>query len=300
MTSRLATSLAAVVALVFCPARARAEPWFGWGEDATEDQFADGDFDEEDHVAMRVGGHTGSSDLHGESWVSLVGFERHLLSGRSDVGGIVVIGLALDRISAGPVHGLGDPPSPPAPVPPLPPAPKPWPSVASLAKPCVAAALRTSGLGIDDARIDSLVERSRVSALLPETRLRAMRLWDDAAHATTLATTNDTNYYDAIGANLVLEVRLTWRFDRLLYANDEPTLERVRLERQDARMRIATRTLEALFAWQHAVMDRDRAVAGSREESESRLREMEAEATLDVLTGGWFEGHHLDLEGAGR
>ena len=114
-----------------------------------------------------------------------------------------------------------------------------------------------------------------------------MRLWDDAAHATTLATTDDTNYYDAIGANLVLELRLTWRLDRLLYAGDEPTLERVRLERQDARARVATRTLEVLFAWQRAARREARqAAAGSPEELEAELRAAEAEATLDVLTGG--------------
>ena len=33
--------------------------------------------------------------------------------------------------------------------------------------------------------------------------------------------------YDAIGANLVLELRLTWRLDRLVYAGDEATLLRV-------------------------------------------------------------------------
>jgi hypothetical protein len=152
----------------------------------------------------------------------------------------------------------------------------------------VAAAWRSAGLGIDDARIDALIARSRASALLPETRLRAMRLWDDASHATTLATTDNTSYYDAIGANLVLEVRLTWRLDRLLYAGDEPTLERVRLERQDARARVAARTLDALFAWERARVAAAGAAAGSPEAVESRIRAAEAEATLDVLTGGWF------------
>ena len=194
--------------------------------------------------------------------MSLVGFERQLLSGRRDVGGMVVVGLALDRIAAGSVHRHRRPAASPR----LPPAASRLPrggarrsrrlAAPQLARKCVAAAWRTAGLGADDARIDALISRSRASALLPETRLRAMRLWDDASHATTLATTDDTSYYDAIGANLVLEVRLTWRLDRLLYAGDEPTLERVRLERQDARARVAARTLEALFAWQRATVAR--------------------------------------------
>jgi hypothetical protein len=118
-----------------------------------------------------------------------------------------------------------------------------------------------------------------------------MRLFTDAAHTTLLATTDATNYYDAVGANLVLEARLTWRLDRLVYAGDEATLERVRLERQEARSRLGTRTLEALFAWERASLDEEEekgAGQGARERREASLRTAQAAATLDVLTGGWF------------
>ncbi len=278
-------ALVASLVLVSAPAVARAEPWFGWGENAQEDAFADGDLDEEDHIAAHLGAHVGAADVHGESWVSLRGFSRQLQSGKSDLGGLVVVGLALDRVGAGPVHRLAEPASAlPAPASR---APRTLAALAS-ARECVAAAWRTSGLGEDDVRLDSLASRSRSSALLPETRMRAMRLWTDAAHTTTLATTDGTTYYDAAGANLVLELRLTWRLDRLLFAGDEPTLERVRLERQDARARVATRTLETLFAWQRATLDAHQTAPGSREESEALLRVAETEATLDVLTGGWF------------
>jgi hypothetical protein len=313
MHARIALIVA--LAIVFGrPSPARADPLFGAGENAREDAFVDGDFDEEDHVVMRLGGHVGASDLHGQSWVSLVAFGKQLRSGRSDVGGFVVVGLALDRIATGPSHRLADPPRPgrqasvtppprdppppaPAPVPvPVPaPAPMPGPTPpaklevsAALARDTVAAALRASGLGVDDARIDDLVSRARASAWLPETRMRAMRLWNDATHTTTVASTDTANFYDAVGANLVLELRLTWRLERLLYAGDEGTLERVRLERLDARTRLATRTLEVLFGWDRATMEVRQAVAGSREEIEARVRAAEAEATLEVLTGGWF------------
>jgi hypothetical protein len=210
---------------------------------------------------------------------------------------MVVVGLALDRIAAGPVHKTIDPPrlAPAAPPPaaseaPAPaPAPKPLVLEApSLAKECVAAALRASGLGVDDARIDALVARSRASAWLPETRMRAMRLWDDASHTTTLASTDTANFYDAVGANLVLELRLTWRLDRLVFAGDEPMLERLRLERVDARSRLATRTLEALFTWERARVEEERAEGGSPEMIQAQVRAAEARATLDVLTAGWF------------
>jgi hypothetical protein len=314
MPSKPLLPFIAIALLLLVPSRARADPLFGHGEDALEDAFVDGDLDEEDHVAMRLGGHMGASDVHGQSWVSLVGFTRELLSGRSDVGGFLVVGLALDRIATGPVHRLADPPrhprtpplgpvlppAAPAPAPPGPAilAPAPAARVVELVPPafardCVSAALQASGLGVDDARIDALVSRARESAWLPETRMRAMRLWDSANNATTLATTDTANFYDAVGANLVLELRLTWRLDRLLYAGDEGTLERVRLERLDARTRLATRTLEVLFTWERATLEARQATSGSPEELGARLRASEAQATLDVLTAGWFSARTL-------
>jgi hypothetical protein len=290
---------------------ARADPLFDLGQDSLEDRFVDGDLDEEDLNAARLGAHTASADFHGGTWISLVGFTKQLLSGRNDLGGMVVVGVAFDRIAVGPVHHVVDPPKPvpppppPSPAPPPPATPTPAPAVAAavvapdpvspaLARGCVAAALRTSGLGTNDAKLDELVSRARTSALLPETRMRAMRMWDDTNNITTLASTDTANFYDAVGANLVLELRLTWRFDRLLYAGDEPTIERVRLERQDARTRVATHVLEVLFTWQRAQVAVEEAPSGSRELVEAHLRVAEAEATLDVLTGGWFSQRRLD------
>jgi hypothetical protein len=277
---------------------ARADPLFDHGQDHIEDQYADGDLDEEDLIAMRLGAHTPSADMHGGSWVSLMGFTRLLRSGRNDLGAIVVVGLALDRIATGPVHHADEipkaspsppPAPPPQPPPPAPPAqPRVDPIPPRLARDCVAAALRTAGIGVDDRSLDALVSRARASAWLPETRMRAMRLWADANHVTTAATTDTASFYDSIGANFVLELRLTWRFERLLYSGDEPTIERVRLERQDARSRVATHVLEVLFAWQRARVAENDAPPSSRELEEAQLREAEEVATLDVLTGGWF------------
>jgi hypothetical protein len=278
-------------------------------EDEELDRLEDGDIDEEDRVAIHARGvGTGdSTDVHDESWISLVGLRRELQSGKSDLGGMVIVGLALDRLAAGPVRRVDAPAYASSARTRLLAAASlaashvaangaergggsgtvggdfpPW-----LARECVAAALRTAGLD-GDARLDSIVSRAHASAALPETRLRAMRLWDDANHTTTLATTDGTNYYDAVGANLVLEARLTWRLDRLVYAGDEPTLERLRLERQEARSRLSTRTLEALFAWERARVDAGAAVPDTRERIEADLRAAEARATLDVLTGGRF------------
>jgi hypothetical protein len=263
-------------------ARADPEPPV---QDNLEDPLADGDIDEEDLSALSPVAYAGLPLLHGQSWVSLVGFSR-LMSSQNDIGGMLVVGLALDRLAAGPVPRLADPrPESPSPAPRLPPHPA---LVApSLARACVAAALRASGLGTDDSRVDALVARARASAWLPETRVRVARLIADAARAATHATTDGTNYYETVGAHLMLELRLTWRFDRLLYAGDEPSLERTRLERQEARSRLAARTLETLFTWQRAVIEAQGA-AGAEEELQAWLRASEAQASLDVLTAGWF------------
>ena len=282
----IAPLAAAFVALALLSKVARGEPpSFASDEDEQDERVMDGDIDEEDRVGLRIGGQPGAADVHGQSWLSLVGFGRQLWSGKNDIGAGLVLALALDRFAQGPVHKIGEPSPPVAETPAVAALPA---FPASLARDCVVAAWRASGLGVDDARIDSIISRSRASALMPETRLRAMRLFTDAAHTTLLATTDATNYYDAIGANLVLEARLTWRLDRLIYAGDEPTLERVRLERQQARSRLGTRTLDALFAWERATLDEQDAPGGGREKREASLRTAQASAALDVLTGGWF------------
>jgi hypothetical protein len=157
-----------------------------------------------------------------------------------------------------------------------------------LARGCVAAAWRASGLGEDDAKIDSMIARANVSAALPEASVHATQLWSDSNDTSTVATSGATTFYDVLGSHFVITVRLSWKLDRLLYAGDEAALERIRVERHEARARLATRTLDALFALARARVDRAEAVAGSRELVEARLRAAEAWATLDVLTAGWF------------
>lgn len=289
-----------VVALVLTSLEARAAPLARSGEDL----FADGDLDAEDLVGRAtVGRAVAPRTPGGQSWVSLAGFTRSSLDGEREVGGLVVVGLPLDRItrlgtrSAG-VAGAGAAAGNGGSVAlaghgdeaPLGVTPR-------LARSAVEAAWRAAGLGTDDSRLDSIVARARWSALLPETRLRATRYDDQRLYTET--TTDVNRLRDSAGANLSLEARLTWRFDRLVYADDEPSFERMRLERHDARSRIGGRVLEALFHWHRAWLELRYAQAASREareppgrpsrdEVETALRVMEAEATLDVLTAGWF------------
>lgn len=293
---------------------ARAAPVFSRRDSpspSNDDAFADGDLDAHDIVGRSVLGRAargGGSATGGETWLSLAGFTRTRLDGQKEIGGFVVVGLPLDRMagggaraSAAPVGAAG------VTAPPAASGTVPSPTIViadetigvtpRLARSTVEAAWRASGIGGDDGRLDSIIARARWSAILPETRLRAIRYEDQRLY--TDASADSSRLRDTAGANVGLEARLTWRFDRLLYADDEPSFERMRLERHDARARIAARVLEALFHWHRAWLDVRWAQAASREaheapgrptrdEIEAGLRMMEAEATLDVLTGGWF------------
>jgi hypothetical protein len=244
--------------------------------------------------------------------VSLLGFTRRTIEDRQEIGGFIVVGLPLDRfarsntrVTTATASRLGEMPEimptsgagattafrsvSTTDQPQHPPQPYELALTARLARSCVAAAWRAAGLGADDARLDAIVSRARWSAALPEARLRAVR-FDDAR--LSLDTSTDTSRLrDSTGANVGFEARLTWRFDRLIYADDEPSFERIRLEQRDARARIGAKVLEALFHWQRAALDLRTlppAQQGTRDEADVRLRLMEAEAALDVLTNGWF------------
>ncbi|MDP9035489.1 MAG: hypothetical protein M3O50_11840 [Myxococcota bacterium] len=287
-----------VATAMLAAAPARAAPWFGWGENSLEDSFEDGDIDEEDALSRPALAHADAGVLPGATGgatsLSLAGFFRARRAAGNDAGAFLVLRVALDRVAAGTARRSEEgSPSVPSTGPPVlaPEAEPPLLAAQRLARRCVAAALRAGGFAVEEARLDDLIARSRASAWLPEARLRAMHLLTDSARIATVAATNGTSTYDTAGAHLVLELRMTWRFDRLLFAGDEPALEKLRIEREDARSRLANTTLEALFTWQRAAVDLHGAIVGSREQLEAGLRVAEAAAKLDVLTGGWFSDH---------
>jgi hypothetical protein len=311
MPARIRIVLSLLTLLIVLAAHARpahAEPWFGWGDNRVEDRFLDGDLDVADlvegtHVARSRGG---SQQVRTGTWLTVGSFFR-VVDGKEDIGVLLIVNAAFDRFAQGPVHRLSRPEDDGSlvaaafadgPVParavapsagsPATPAAPPLAVTPLVARHAVHAAWKASALGIDDSRIDSMIARARASAALPETRLRVMKVLDDSSQIGVIPT--DASTYDIAGANLYLEARLTWRLDRLLYADDEPTLERTRLERKDARERIAGKVIDSLFQWQRALIAQRGALAGSKESIDATLRLAEAEAALDILTGGWFGG----------
>ena len=319
--------LAAITTLLLLVARtAGASPRRSAFANAQEDALADGDIDPEDiatHGPLESlpGATSGRPILgrpSGSAWVSLLGFSRRTLDDRHEIGGFVVLGLPLERFARGGTRvtsvGPAARPDDPAIVHASTQGgmlqrvaateqPFELALTSRLARSCVAAAWRAAGLGSDDARLDSIVSRARWSAVLPEARLRAVRFED--ARLSLDTSTDTSKLRDSTGANVGFEARLTWRFDRLVYADDEPAFERIRLEHRDARTRIGAKVLEALFHWQRAALDLRTlppAQQGTRDEADVRLRLMEAEAALDVLTNGWFasQGHATQPPRAAR
>jgi hypothetical protein len=255
-------------------------------------------------------------------WVAIEGGAVLRSEGQREVGGMLLVGLPLDRwarrraraeargalaqvpprldeptrprrraaVSPEPDPAVAPPPGP-APAPPEPTAPEAPPLVLQVtpaaARAAVRAALRQARLHDAEARIDSLASRARSSALLPELRLRATRLLDEAESLSP--TEYDPGRTTATGGTSTwLEARATWRLDRLVFADEEVPLERLRHDRAEAEARVAARTLELLFAWQRALTVEADLARPVEERVEATLRALECEASLDVVTDGWF------------
>jgi hypothetical protein len=164
------------------------------------------------------------------------------------------------------------------------------PELSVLARGAVAAARRNDRTDHHERELDSLAARSRWSALLPELRLRAARTRDESLRLTP--TTDDPYRFTLAGGDaLVVEGAASFRLGRLVFANDELAVERLRLERARSAERRAARVVERLLAWHGAA---SRLASPEREALESAeverlVRErLDAEIELDVLTGGWF------------
>ena len=155
-----------------------------------------------------------------------------------------------------------------------------------VARAAVQAAFRNARLLGDDA-IDGLASRARWSGLVPEVRLRGARIWDESARAEVLPS-DALRTWDAARANLLLEARASFRLDRLVFADEELSVARLRLEQSELAQRLALRVVGTLAAWQRAWVEARAAPAGSVAALEAALRLGELEAALDVLTGGWF------------
>jgi hypothetical protein len=153
---------------------------------------------------------------------------------------------------------------------------------ARLVRETVRAALRANGLGPEQDRLANLAFRARASAALPELRLRVVRGLDQSLRLQpTDADPYRTQATD--GASMSYEARATWRLDRLVFADEEVAVERLRAERASERRKLVHHVLEVLAAWQRA---RPTANGSAEEQEERDARFTAASATLDGLTDG--------------
>jgi hypothetical protein len=282
-----------IIAITICsasPARA-ASPGPLRGHNGIEDALADGDIDQEDFVSWRMARPLALVGNRSSAYVALSASWGQG-NGGGERGAMLVVQLPIDRIFA-PTRAsfpaaIADQVAPAAATPPPAPARPALVISASDARACVKAALRASGMG-DDTRLESIAARARASAAFPELRLRALRTVDQSGRL-TYTELDPYRYSEAGATGYTLEARLTFRLDRVLFADEEVPVERMRIDRQEARTRIAAKALAALFEWQRAYAMEKRPDTSTEEHLDAVLREAEAAAALDVMTDGWFSG----------
>jgi hypothetical protein len=132
----------------------------------------------------------------------------------------------------------------------------------------LAAAYTTAGLDRDPGR--GWIRRARLAGLVP---------W------LTVRTARDTSWQDPqseVGHSTALELRATWRLDRLLFDSRELQVAGLEAARRRERRRLANRVIRSYFTWRRA--------AGTADAGDDRTtpRVAEAIAELDALTDGWF------------
>jgi hypothetical protein len=156
-----------------------------------------------------------------------------------------------------------------------------------LARAAVHAALRAGGYPASRRRLEGLARRANSSALLPELRLRGAHTTDESLRLAP-TTTDPYRYTQAGGTSVTLEARLTWKLDRLVFADEELHVERMRGQRAGAARTLVREVLRALVAWQRAAIRAEDPGLAPAERLDAMLDALEAEVALDVMTNGWF------------
>ncbi len=138
--------------------------------------------------------------------------------------------------------------------------------------------------GVDETRLDDLASRARRAALLPEVQLRASRGNDQTLRTTALS--EEELRAQATGqGSAFYEARLTLRLGRLVFADEEVAVERLRQEMQQQRGKVAQRLGELLGAWQRG-QARATSAALPDDRLEAQLAAEAASVALDTLTDG--------------
>ena len=226
----------------------------------------------------------------GHAWVAVESQLDAHVSGARAFGAMLVVNLPFDRI-ADKSHAL--PPAPP-PSPALTPqreapaSPTPVRAIsAAMARDVIRAALKRERLDAPDDRLDARVESASRAALLPELRLRVMRIIDESERMTPVEW-DPLRLTHAGDVSLRLEARATWHLDRLVFTHEELAIERLRQESAAAQERLVHRVLEQLFIWQKARARLAEAGLADDERMNAELVAAESETRLDVMSDDCF------------
>jgi hypothetical protein len=231
----------------------------------------------------------------GSLWLALTGAFRVADddSGRaSHAQGMLMLGGSIDDVVKGTsvrqhlalAKTQSDEPSPPRDAVPEEPRPRPR---GPLARGCVRAAIEAAGIARELDRIDDASTRARVSGLVPELRLRVARVVDEDQSLSP--TEYDPERITASGGSSVwIEGRATFRLERLVFADEEVALEKMRGERHKLEREIADDVLRSFAIWQRA--SGSLATPDIDDETRAKLdiERVVEETRLDVLTNGWF------------
>jgi hypothetical protein len=126
----------------------------------------------------------------------------------------------------------------------------------------------------------------------------------------TVRTGRDVNWQSdevSVDHGMALDVRATWRLDRLAFDGRELQVASIEAARRRERRRLASHVIRVYFTWQRATAksqagadtygtdgdergaeDGSTGLNGPPARSNTRSRALEAAAELDALTDGWF------------
>ena len=163
-----------------------------------------------------------------------------------------------------------------------------------LAQRAARVAIHTAGLAPDDSDVDGLATRARLASLLPEISLRATGSQSGVRdYSADTGTVSESDY----GPGFSVQGVVTFHLDKLAYSGQEARIERLRIERLEARTRVTQRVIDEVGKWQRATLEERDEPDGSPQHLDAVVRRTNAQMALDVWTGGWFSAF---LEGRAR
>ncbi len=146
----------------------------------------------------------------------------------------------------------------------------------------------------------SLHRRSRLSGLVPELRLRGVYGFDETVSQQDSGGLYPGDSTTRGGRDSLVEARLTFRLDRLIYGDRESSLYQKRRDVLSQSRKDQKDAIDALVAWMTAKREASDPSLLPDELFQALGREEQALLTLYHLTGGWFRGEvtieELDLE----